>query len=148
MSRTKRLKFDEIGYWSEIKLDIVKDYASAYSRILAAQTKPALHHVYVDAFAGAGVHISKVTGNYIPGRPINALLVHPRVAQQRGKTIEVERGYSKRSRSPSYSLTGPGKVRRSSATCGYFAANAPTLPISTSTGSTPGHSVLAPRNQR
>src|SRR5206468_4565784 len=77
MSCTKRLKFDEIGYWSEIKLDIVKDYASAYSRILAAQTKPALHHVYVDAFAGAGVHISKVTGNYIPGSPINALLVHP-----------------------------------------------------------------------
>jgi hypothetical protein len=52
----RRLKFDEIGYWSEIKLDIVKDYASAYSRILAAQTKPALHHVYIDAFAGAGGH--------------------------------------------------------------------------------------------
>jgi hypothetical protein len=28
MSGTRRLKFDEIGYWSEIKLDIVKDYAS------------------------------------------------------------------------------------------------------------------------
>ena len=92
MSRTKRLKFDEIGYWSEIKLDIVKDYASAYSRILAAQTKPALHHVYVDAFAGAGVHISKVTGNYIPGSPINALLVHPPCRpNSEGKTIEVER---------------------------------------------------------
>jgi three-Cys-motif partner protein len=59
------MKFDEIGYWSEIKLDIVKDYASAYSRILAAQTKPSLHHVYIDAFAGAGVHISKTTREYI-----------------------------------------------------------------------------------
>ena len=29
--------FDEINYWSEIKLDIVRDYAGAYSRILAAQ---------------------------------------------------------------------------------------------------------------
>jgi three-Cys-motif partner protein len=77
MSRSKRVKFDEIGYWSEIKLDIVKDYASAYSRILAAQRNPSLHHVYIDAFAGAGVHISKTTGEYIPGSPINALLVQP-----------------------------------------------------------------------
>ena len=29
------LCFDEIGYWSEIKLDIVKDYAQAYATILA-----------------------------------------------------------------------------------------------------------------
>ena len=77
MSRASSLKFDEIGYWSEIKLDIVKDYASAYSRILTAQRKPALHHVYIDAFAGAGVHISKATGKYVPGSPINALLVKP-----------------------------------------------------------------------
>jgi three-Cys-motif partner protein len=77
MSGPRRLKFDEIGYWSEIKLDIVKDYASAYSRILAAQTNPRLHHMYIDAFAGAGVHVSKRTGEYIRGSPINALLVHP-----------------------------------------------------------------------
>lgn len=77
MSGTRRLKFDEIGYWSEIKLDIVKDYASAYSRILAAQREPPLHHVYIDAFAGSGVHISKATGEYVPGSPVNALLVQP-----------------------------------------------------------------------
>jgi three-Cys-motif partner protein len=77
MSRSRRVKFDEIGYWSEIKLDIVKDYASAYSRILTAQTKLGLHHVYIDAFAGAGVHISKTTREYISGSPINALLVQP-----------------------------------------------------------------------
>jgi len=77
MSGPRRLKFDEIGYWSEIKLDIVKDYASAYSRILAAQRNPRLHHMYIDAFAGAGVHVSKTTGEYIRGSPINALLLHP-----------------------------------------------------------------------
>jgi hypothetical protein len=33
----KELKFDEIGYWSELKLDIIRDYAVAYSTILAAQ---------------------------------------------------------------------------------------------------------------
>lgn len=77
MSRAKPLKFDKIGYWSKIKLDIVKNYASVYSRILAAQANPALYHIYIDAFAGAGVHISKATGEYISGSPINALLVQP-----------------------------------------------------------------------
>jgi three-Cys-motif partner protein len=52
-------KYDEIGYWSEIKLDIIKDYAAAYSRILSSQKKPSLYHIYIDAFAGAGKHISK-----------------------------------------------------------------------------------------
>lgn len=77
MSRSKRLQFDEIGYWSEIKLDIVREYAAAYSRILAAQTHPRIKHVYVDAFAGAGVHVSKQTGAFIPGSPLNALQVQP-----------------------------------------------------------------------
>jgi three-Cys-motif partner protein len=66
--------FDEIGYWSEIKLEIVRDYASAYSRILNSKKLP---HVYVDAFAGAGQHISKHTGDFIPGSPLNALNVRP-----------------------------------------------------------------------
>uniref|UniRef100_A0A7C4AR01 Three-Cys-motif partner protein TcmP n=1 Tax=Desulfomonile tiedjei TaxID=2358 RepID=A0A7C4AR01_9BACT len=77
MSRSKRLQFDEIGYWSEIKLDIVREYAAAYSKILAAQIRPRLEHVYVDAFAGAGVHVSKQTGKFLPGSPLNALQVQP-----------------------------------------------------------------------
>jgi three-Cys-motif partner protein len=77
MSRKSGLKFDKIGYWSEIKLDIVKDYASAYSKILAAQKKTELYHIYIDAFAGAGVHISKSTGEFIQGSPVNAILVRP-----------------------------------------------------------------------
>jgi three-Cys-motif partner protein len=64
MPREKGIKFDEIGPWSEIKLDIIRDYAAAYSRVLSAQTNPPLHHVYVDAFAGAGVHVSKATGEF------------------------------------------------------------------------------------
>lgn len=71
------LKFDEIGYWSEIKLDIVKEYASAYSTILAAQRKPRLYHVYIDAFAGAGIHMSRTTKEFVSGSPLNALLVDP-----------------------------------------------------------------------
>jgi len=70
-------QFDEIGYWSEVKLDIVREYASAYSTILSAQTHPRLYHAYIDAFAGAGVHLSKRSGQYIAGSPINALYVNP-----------------------------------------------------------------------
>lgn len=70
-------KFDEIGYWSEIKLDIIREYASAYSRIMSAQHKPAFSHIYIDAFAGGGKHKSKETGKFILGSPANALLVEP-----------------------------------------------------------------------
>jgi three-Cys-motif partner protein len=77
MSRRSQLKFDKIGYWSEIKLDIVKEYAAAYSTILAAQQKPVLYHLYIDAFAGAGVHISRKTQEFVPGSPLNALNVAP-----------------------------------------------------------------------
>ena len=70
------LKYDEIGYWSEVKLEIVSKYASAYSTILAKQQR-IKRHLYIDAFAGPGVHISKQTGEFVPGSPMNALLVKP-----------------------------------------------------------------------
>ena len=69
-----KVKFDKIGYWSEIKLDIIKEYAQAYSQILSTKN---LKHIYIDAFAGAGQHISKKTGEFIPGSPLNALNVQP-----------------------------------------------------------------------
>jgi len=64
-----QLQFDEIGYWSEIKLEIQKEYAAAYSTILAAQKNPSLHHVYIDAFAGSGIHLTKVAQEFVGGRP-------------------------------------------------------------------------------
>ncbi len=71
-------QFDRIGAWSELKLEIVKKYAVAYSKILAASTKAQLYHVYIDAFAGAGEHLSKTTGVVVPGSPLNALAVEPK----------------------------------------------------------------------
>ncbi len=70
-------KFDEISYWSEVKLDILREYASAYSKILAAQEHPKLYHVYIDGFAGAGVHRSRDRGDLVAGSPLNALQVQP-----------------------------------------------------------------------
>ena len=33
------MKFDEIGYWSEIKLEIIKQHASKYSLIIENQSQ-------------------------------------------------------------------------------------------------------------
>jgi three-Cys-motif partner protein len=67
----------EIGYWSEIKLEIIREYAAAYSRVLATQTRPRLKHVYIDGFSGSGVHIAKSTKDLVWGSPMSALLVTP-----------------------------------------------------------------------
>jgi three-Cys-motif partner protein len=72
-----QLLFDRIGYWSEIKLDIVRKYAYAYSTILSKQAKPRFSHVYIDGFSGPGVHIAKSTGDLVPGSPLNALAIEP-----------------------------------------------------------------------
>jgi three-Cys-motif partner protein len=70
------MKLDKIGIWSEIKLAILEDYAGAFTRLLKA--KPWCKGLcYVDAFAGAGMHFSKSTGEMVPGSPLNALLVQP-----------------------------------------------------------------------
>jgi three-Cys-motif partner protein len=65
---------DEIGPWSEVKLAIINDYAKAYTRIVNGK---GFHSVYIDAFAGTGVHISKTTDEIVPGSPLNALSVEP-----------------------------------------------------------------------
>ncbi|MEW5981111.1 MAG: three-Cys-motif partner protein TcmP [Acidobacteriota bacterium] len=79
MTRARRraagdLQFDEIGYWSEVKLDIIRKYAAAYSRILSTKK---LDYAYIDGFAGPGLHLSRARQEFIPGSPLNALHVEP-----------------------------------------------------------------------
>ncbi len=69
-------KYDEIGYWSEVKLDITRKYASAYSAIMNKQ-RSIRGYLYIDAFAGSGVHVKKQTNEFITGSPLNALVVSP-----------------------------------------------------------------------
>jgi three-Cys-motif partner protein len=71
-----KVKLDEIGPWSEIKLEIVKQYASAYSTIMSRQ-QFIKGYYYVDGFAGAGFHLSKSTQEPILGSAVNALLIAP-----------------------------------------------------------------------
>jgi three-Cys-motif partner protein len=70
------VRIDEIGPWSEVKLDIVKDYATAYTTVVSKQSI-IRGHTYIDGFAGAGQHISKSTREMVAGSPLNALLVKP-----------------------------------------------------------------------
>jgi three-Cys-motif partner protein len=68
-------KFDEVGYWSELKLEIVEKYGSAYTT--AFRNSPNLKKYYIDGFSGAGVHLSKRTKEEIEGSPPRALKVSP-----------------------------------------------------------------------
>lgn len=66
---------DKVGPWSEVKLDIIRKYAQAYSNILSA--KPYFKHVYIDAFAGLGFHKSKASEEYVKGSPRLAVETEP-----------------------------------------------------------------------
>lgn len=68
-------KFDEIGYWSELKLEIVEKYGGAYTTAFANSRN--LKKYYIDGFSGAGVHISRTTGVRVEGSPARALKVTP-----------------------------------------------------------------------
>lgn len=74
MANAPSFKFDEVGIWSELKLEIVENYGSAYTKAFANQS---LKKYYVDAFSGAGVHISKQSGDHIDGSPARALRASP-----------------------------------------------------------------------
>src|SRR4030042_5265792 len=71
------LTFDEIGYCSEIEHEIIEKYALAYSTIFSSPKYSYFHHVYIDAFAGSGTHISKTTKGQVRGSPHIALDINP-----------------------------------------------------------------------
>ena len=72
--------YDEIGIWSEVKLAIIKEYASAYATILEATRREKIHSLkwlYIDAYAGPGIHLSKTRGDVVEGSPLIALRTTP-----------------------------------------------------------------------
>ena len=74
------VEYDEIGIWSEVKLAIIKEYASAYAKILDAKRRESIHSLrwlYIDAFAGPGIHLSKTTKEIVEGSPLIALKTSP-----------------------------------------------------------------------
>lgn len=74
------VEYDKIGIWSEVKLAIIKKYASAYATIMEAQRRgriPSLRWLYIDAYAGPGYHLSKTSGELVEGSPLIALNTDP-----------------------------------------------------------------------
>ncbi len=69
------IQFDQIGYWSEVKHEIIRKYARAYTTVLANQGQ--FHFGYIDAFSGMGLHTSRGAGEVVKGSPLNALDVSP-----------------------------------------------------------------------
>jgi three-Cys-motif partner protein len=69
-------RFDEIGYWSELKLEIVEKYGAAYTNAFNKLGRK-LKKYYIDGFSGAGMHVSKRTGEQVEGSPARALKVVP-----------------------------------------------------------------------
>lgn len=83
------MQYSEIGVWSEAKLRLVAEYAKAYSKILSK--KDSLTHVYVDAFAGPGLHRAKLSGRPVAGSPLNALTVSPPFAEHHFIDLDAEK---------------------------------------------------------
>jgi three-Cys-motif partner protein len=73
-------EYDEIGIWSEVKLAIIREYASAYAQIMEAQRRDkirSLRWIYIDAYAGPGYHHSRASGELVEGSPLIALKTQP-----------------------------------------------------------------------
>ena len=62
------LRLDEVGPWTRLKLQILREYAGAYARILSNQSV-IRHYAYIDGFAGWGTHVDRETGEEIEGSP-------------------------------------------------------------------------------
>ena len=67
---------DEIGFWSETKLEILRKYWPEYMKIMKGQQWD-FHTLYFDAFAGSGMHVSRTSGELVKGSPARALEVEP-----------------------------------------------------------------------
>jgi three-Cys-motif partner protein len=67
-------EYDAIGPWTEVKLDILRQYAAPYSKIV---TNNGFYHLYVDAYAAGGSHLSRTTNEVVPGSPLIALATDP-----------------------------------------------------------------------
>ena len=74
------MEHDEIGIWSEVKLAIIKKYATAYTTVLESQRRdhfPRMRWFYIDGYAGSGHHVSKTRGDLVEGSPLIALNTKP-----------------------------------------------------------------------
>ena len=68
-------RFDKVGAWLVLKLEILEKYGSAYTKAFANYSR--IKKYYIDGFSGAGAHIVKKTNEQIEGSPPRALRITP-----------------------------------------------------------------------
>jgi three-Cys-motif partner protein len=91
---TDECKLDPIGPWSEVKLEIVKEYARPYSLIMTRQGERypnPFKHFYIDAFAGVGKHMSRTKNEIVDGSPRIVLDIDPPFCEYHFVDIDNER---------------------------------------------------------
>lgn len=73
------VKIDEVGPWSRKKLDLLRNYLIAYTKIMTSEKIKSWckSRHYVDAFAGATYHVDKESYELIEGSPRIALNLEP-----------------------------------------------------------------------
>src|ERR1035441_9100262 len=103
--------YDIIGPWTEVKLDILRQYAAPYSRIV---TKHGFYHLYIDAYAAGGSHISRTTGEVVPGSPLIAQMGISSAESWNSTRCSVSPGYWLRIRWVRARATFLAGVKRSS----------------------------------
>ena len=84
------MSLSEIGKWSEVKLDIIREYATAYSIILNKQKQPELKHVILMLSRGQVIMLLKKEGFLVWGSPFKLLVDPPFTAYH---LIDLDRGY-------------------------------------------------------
>jgi len=70
----KKVFGNEVGPWTELKLEYIKKYLEAYSNILRS-TFP--EYYFIDAFASSGFYKKRKTRELIYGSPLIALNIQP-----------------------------------------------------------------------
>jgi len=66
---------DKVGPWTEVKVEIVQEYATVFSKI--TQSKEYFRRIYIDGFAGGGLLLSETTGKIVESTPRRVLHVEP-----------------------------------------------------------------------
>lgn len=61
--------------WPALKLEIIRRYASAYSRVMSRQA--GLAYYYIEGFSGSDVPLDPLNGDLVAGHPLNVLRVEP-----------------------------------------------------------------------
>src|ERR1035437_10510809 len=68
-------RFDEVGAWSVLKLEIIEKCGAAYTKSFV--NAPRLKKFYIDGLSGAGAHVVKRTREQIEGSPPRSLKISP-----------------------------------------------------------------------